>query len=64
MSSGFSEKGTKYKFINHDVKIFYGDLNFRINLPYFSVVETIDQMNDSNRDESMHMLLNNDQLNQ
>ena len=64
LSSGFSEKGFTYKFLNHDVKIFFGDLNFRINLGYESVIDTIGSMNSSNRDEKMHLLLNNDQLNQ
>ena len=62
VSQTFAEKGSKYKFINHDVKIFFGDLNFRINLPYYSVITTIDNMTDSNREEQLELLLNNDQL--
>lgn len=64
VTTSFAEKGAHYKFMKHDVKIFFGDMNFRINLPYSSVISTIDDMTASNRDESMSLLLNNDQLNQ
>jgi len=39
-------------------------MNFRINLPYFSVTDTLDEMTSTSRDQDMHLLLNNDQLNQ
>jgi len=62
--NSFSDKGSKYKFMLHDIKLFFGDLNFRINLPYKSVINTIENMTDSNYDEKLGILLNNDQLNQ
>jgi hypothetical protein len=46
------------------VKILFGDLNFRINLPYYTVIDEIDGMTHGNKDQVMHNLLNNDQLNQ
>jgi hypothetical protein len=64
LNTGFTDKGAHYKFYKHDVKIFFGDLNFRINLPFHSVLETIEEMNESNKKENMGTLKSNDQLNQ
>lgn len=64
LNTGFTDKGTQYKFYKHDVKIFFGDLNFRINLPYYTVMDTIDEMAESNKKANMGVLLSNDQLNQ
>jgi len=60
----FSEKGSCYEFMNHDIKIFFGDLNFRVNMSYDSIINSIDNMTEENKDEEMHILLNNDQFNQ
>lgn len=64
ITSAFSELGTRYKFMKHNVKVFFGDMNFRINLPYHSVITTLGKMDGAMDDESMSLLLNNDQLNQ
>lgn len=60
----FNDKGSHYKFMKHDIKLFFGDLNFRINLSYDAVVSNIESMTHDNYDEQLHILLNNDQLNQ
>lgn len=64
ITNGFSEKGAHYKFMKHDVKLFFGDLNFRINLSYDAVISNIDSMTRDNYKEKLFALLNNDQLNQ
>lgn len=64
LTEGFSDKGEKYKFMNHDIKLFFGDLNFRVGLTYEAVISTIDQMTHENFDDTLFVLLNNDQLNQ
>lgn len=64
ITNAFSDKGEHYKFMDHNIKVIYGDLNFRVNLNYYSVLETIDSMTSYNFDEKLNILLNNDQLNQ
>ena len=64
ITNAFSDKGEHYKFMDHNIKIIYGDLNFRVNLNYYSVLETVDSMTSYNFDEKLNILLNNDQLNQ
>lgn len=38
------ERGTQYQnyeVLNHDVRVYFGDMNFRINLPREKVLEAI-----------------------
>lgn len=49
--------------MKHDIKIFFGDLNFRIDLSYESVLSTINSMTDSNYEDQLHAMLSYDQLN-
>lgn len=63
VTNAFSDKGSQYNFMKHDIKIFFGDMNFRINLPYSSVISSIDSMTHDNYDKKLNILLNHDQLN-
>lgn len=68
ITNAFIDNSTQYKFMDHDVKIVFGDLNFRISLGYESVLETIEDINSQasygDTEYDMCVLLNNDQLNQ
>ena len=35
----FSEYEEGYSFYDHDIKILFGDLNFRVDLPYEKVMD-------------------------
>lgn len=63
VTNGFSDKGSQYSFMKHDIKLFFGDMNFRIDLPYSSVISSIDSMTHDNYDKKLNVLLNHDQLN-
>lgn len=52
------ERGTQYQnyeVLNHDVKVFFGDLNFRIDMPRSDVVKAI-------RDKNYTALMRKDEL--
>lgn len=58
----FSSVNKEYEFEKHDVKILFGDLNFRIAYPYEATLEFIDSINENNKEEKVKALFELDQL--
>ena len=57
ITNGFSDKGSQYNFMKHDIKLFFGDMNYRIDLSYESVISSIESMTDENFNKKLTALL-------
>lgn len=42
----FSEQEEGYNFYDHDVKVLFGDLNFRVDIPFETAMDMIDFFDD------------------
>lgn len=62
LEQSFLDKEDKYLFDSHQVKILFGDLNFRIHSTYAEVVSELKSIDEESRSEILSELLKQDQL--
>lgn len=47
VNSLYNDFGKEYSFFSHDVKVLFGDMNFRVDLPYETVSDMFDFFDDN-----------------
>lgn len=63
ISEPFNNLDKKYRFLKHDIKLLFGDLNFRVNMEYDEVMKDIDSLPTNEESVIVDKLFGNDQLN-